>query len=90
LDIDAGGCRTASATSEVSAEGTAISLSGRMGSKPDWLVSMIIASGPFSSEAIRIGGSIECDSMSLFGGGAGSRELAARSSMSNVPPTHRK
>jgi hypothetical protein len=89
LDIDAG-CRIASATSELSGEGAAISLSGRMGRKPGWLVSMTTASGPFSSEVIRIGGSAECDSMSLLGRGAGSRELAAKSSTSNAPPTHRK
>jgi hypothetical protein len=51
---------------------------------------MTTASGTFSSEAIRIGGSVECDSMSLLGGIVGSRGLAAKSSMSSAPPTHIK
>ena len=61
-----------------------------VGRKSDWLVSMTTFSGPFSSDVIRIGGSVECDSMSLLGRGAGNSESAAKSSTSNAPPTHRK
>ena len=50
-------------------------MSRSIGRKPGRLVSMTTASGPFSSEVIRIGGSVECDSMSLLGRGAGSSEL---------------
>ena len=90
-DDDAGGCGTASAISELigGEEAAAISGSG-MGGKPGWLVSMTTASGPFSSEVIRIGGRAECETMSLLGRGAGSSESVAKSSASNAPPTHRK
>jgi nanoRNase/pAp phosphatase (c-di-AMP/oligoRNAs hydrolase) len=86
-----GGCRTASATSELSGgeRAVAISLPGSIGGNVGWLVSMITASGRFRTEVIRIGGRVECDSMSLLGGGD-SRESAANSNTSNVPPTHRK
>ena len=79
-DNDAGGCRTASATSELSGgEGAAaISLSGSIGRKPGWLVSMTTASGPFSSEVIRIGGSVECEFDELAWQGRGQQGIGCK------------